>query len=172
MEGDFFLIQKMKYGDEKALEQFVQKYYPLILSYCRYRLGQKELAEDLTQETFERFFRSFPAYRHEGKLPNYLYVIAGNLCRDAAKKKKEWPAEELYMEEEGRLNTAEEDMDLREGIRKLPEELKEAVLLYYFQDLKLKEVAGILGIGLPLVKYRLRRAKALLKEYLSEEDAV
>ena len=95
MDADFFMIQKMRNGDDKALEQFVRKYYPLILNYCRYHTSGKEAAEDLTQETFERFFRTFSSYRHSGKLANYLYVIAGNLCRDDRKKRYEWPMEEL-----------------------------------------------------------------------------
>ena len=53
-------------------------------------------------------------------------------------------------------------------IRKLPDEMKEVIILHYFQDLKLKEVADIIGIGLPLVKYRLKRAKELLKIYIGE----
>ena len=40
------------------------------------------LAEDLTQETFEHFFQSLSLYRHEEKVKNYLYTIAGNLCKD------------------------------------------------------------------------------------------
>ena len=79
MDADFILIHKMRNGDEAAIETFVRKYYPSILRYCRYHTWDTQQAEDLTQETFERFFRSFPTYLHTGKLANYLYVIAGNL---------------------------------------------------------------------------------------------
>lgn len=56
------------------------------------------------------------------------------------------------------------------ALRKLSEEYKEVIILYYFEELKLKDIAKILNIGLPLVKYRLRQAKMQLKELLEKED--
>ena len=58
---------------------------------------------------------------------------------------------------------------MEEALEKLSEGLREVVVLYYFQELKLSEIADILKIGLPLVKYRIKRAKTLLKEYLEQE---
>ena len=60
-------------------------------------------------------------------------------------------------------------IDIEESIKKLPEDLQEVVILHYFQDLKLKEVADIIGIGLPLVKYRIGKAKELLSVYLGDK---
>lgn len=82
MDQDMFLIKKMKAGNQDAITDFVQKYYPAILKYCQYHLFKNDLAEDLTQETFERFFRNFNQYQHYGKALNYLYVIARNVCHD------------------------------------------------------------------------------------------
>lgn len=64
MDRDFLLVQKIRMGDEKAIEIFVEKYYPRILSYCQVHIGDHGYAEDMTQETFERFFRSLKQYRH------------------------------------------------------------------------------------------------------------
>lgn len=170
MDADFFLIHKMKNGDEEAMETFVQKYYPPILNYCRYHTYIDGIAEDLTQETFERFFQSFTSYHHSGKLANYLYVIAGNLCRDSMKKKQALPLEELPETGENPLEAVEGRLDVESSVAKLPEEMKEVIILHYFQNLKLKEVAEVAGIGLPLVKYRLGKAKELLKVYMGEEE--
>ena len=82
MDADFRLLSQMKRGEEEAIECFVRKYYPSILQYCHYHLQEIHDAEDLTQETFARFFASLDRYKHYGKAANYLYVIAGNLCRD------------------------------------------------------------------------------------------
>lgn len=89
MDKDFLLIRKMKHGDENAMETFVYQYYPQILQYCRYHISDLGYAEDLVQETFEHFFRSLAKYEHHGKAINYLYVIAGNLCRDFYRKKRD-----------------------------------------------------------------------------------
>lgn len=169
MDADFLLIHRMKNGDETAMELFVRKYYPFILNYCRYHTYVDGLAEDLTQETFERFFRTFRSYQHVGKLANYLYVIAGNLCRDSYKKRQDLPLEELTEIGENPLAAVESRMDIESAIQRLPEEMREVVILYYFQNLKLKEVAQIVGIGLPLVKYRIRKARELLGVYMGEE---
>lgn len=171
MDKDFFLIQRMKKGDEEAMELFVRKYYPMVLRYCQFHLANQSSAEDMTQETFEKFFRNLSGYRHQGKAANYLYVIAGNLCRDSYKKRTEYPMEELPEPEDRPLDRVERQMDLDLALCRLPDEMREVVILYYFQELKLKEIAKVLGIGLPLVKYRMKKAKELLENLLGKEAA-
>ena len=119
MDTDFLTIRKMKQGDEAALDAFVRKYYSDILKYCTFHSSDQREAEDLTQETFVRFFAKLSEYRYQGKTKNYLYTIAANLCRNQWKK--------------------------------------------------LREIADVLEIGLPLVKYRLRQAKIQLSEQLGKE---
>ena len=62
-------------------------------------------------------------------------------------------------------------MDVHRALEQLPPELLEVAILYFFQELKQKEIARILGVGLPLVKYRIRRAKELLAQMIGKEDA-
>lgn len=169
MNTEFFLINKMKQGDEHAIEVFVRRYYGEILSYCRHRCFDVGAAEDLTQETFARFLESLARYVHIGKAKNYLYTIAGNLCKDFYKRKTEVPWEASEELQTNPIPQWEEKLWLEWAFRKLPPELAEVLILYYFQDLKQKEIAGILGIGLPLVKYRINRGKELLRDILREE---
>ena len=86
--NDVILILQMKQGDEQAFDKFVRKYYGDILSYCKYHCLDQTEAEDLTQETFLRFMNNIQSYQHIGKAKNYLYVIAGNLCKDYLKRWK------------------------------------------------------------------------------------
>ena len=60
--------------------------------------------------------------------------------------------------------------DVHTAIQRLPKELREVTILYFFQELKQKEIAKILGIDVPLVKYRIKRSKDLLAGYLGKED--
>ena len=101
MDIDFLLIQKMKHGDENAFDVFVHKYYKKILDYCVYHCMDKLYAEDLTQETFVRFFAKLSDYRYRGKTINYLYTIAGNLCKDYFKKTKDSMLDEQIVENNG-----------------------------------------------------------------------
>lgn len=175
MDADFILIHKIKQGDEKAFNEFVGKYYGQILKYCRWHCFDEEEAKDLTQETFVRFMAGLSSYRHSGKAKNYLYTIAGNLCKNYYKKPMEILTQDGQIMENGAAAQGpEEDITdkvlLEWAIGKLPRDLSEVVILYYFQGLLMWEIAKVLGIGLPLVKYRLRQARNLLKKFIEMED--
>ena len=171
MDADFLLLHRMKHGDNQAIEDFVRKYYPLILRYCHLHIQDTGYAEDLTQETFVRFFRTLHQYQHYGKAANYLYVIAGNLCWDYHRKQEEIPVEELPEQPIYQMEILDLRLDVQRALEKLSPELREVTILYFFQELKQKEIAKILGIGLPLVKYRIKRAKELLERFIGKEDA-
>ncbi len=208
MDPDFLLIRRMKDGDDEAIEEFVRKYYPAVLRYCMLRVDDAGYALDAVQETFERFFRNFARYRHYGKAVNYLYVIAGNVCRDYYRNRREVAAGDAEgvlrfrnrsseaaahrdCEEEGLVSPGTADgglqakavqdisagmsppdtelrMDLCSAFAALQPEFREAAILYFCQELKQREIAKILGIGLPLVKYRIRKAREQLQERLKE----
>ncbi len=191
--SDFWLIEKMRMGDEQALEDFVKKYYSQILTYCRLHTQDISYGEDLTQETFIRFFHALPSYHHRGKARNFLYTIAGNLCRDYHRKRKELLLESLteqvdsygigrtgkvdslyFLQQSlGEAGKEQEDWDTRITVKmalaQLPEEIRETAILFFVQEQKQKDIARILGIKLSLVKYRIRRAREILSVYLQEE---
>ena len=171
MDADLLLLHRMWLGDDQAIEDFVRKYYPMLLRYCQLHIQDLGYAEDLTQETFARFFRTLSQYQHYGKAANYLYVIAGNLCRDYHKRPVEIPMEELPEQPVYQMEFLYLHLDSHRALEQLPPELREVTILYFFQELKQKEIARILGIGLPLVKYRIRRAKELLAQWIGKEDA-
>ena len=170
MDSDFLLIHRMKNGDDTAIETFVRKHYPVILRYCHLHIKDKSYAEDATQEVFVRFFRTLNTYQHYGKAQNYLYVIAGNICRDFYRKPEELSVGELPDEPILEMEPLDLRLDVRGALDKLPPELREVTILFFFQEVKQKEIARILNIGLPLVKYRIKRAKELLASYLGKEE--
>ena len=174
MDIDFWLIQRMKRGDENAFDVFVRKYYKKILDYCVYHCMDKSYAEDLTQETFVRFFAKLSDYHYRGKTINYLYTIAGNLCKDYFKKAKDSALDEQIIEAQSNPSTSNADdildkLAIQEALMELPEELREIIVLYYFQGLKLTEISDVLHIGLLLVKYRIKQAKLRLENLLRED---
>ncbi len=171
--NDFLLIHLARAGDEKACEKLVKKYYPDIYQYCLLHIYDSYEAEDLTQEVFARFFTSLHRYKECGKVKNYLYTIAGNVVKNYYKKKKDIPAEQVQKQESANKNIAEEigiRMDIERAVRKLPEEIREVAILFFFQELKQREIARLLQIKLSLVKYRIGRAKELLMKELEVEE--
>ena len=174
MDADFLLSRNMKKGNEDAFDVFVRKYYADILEYCGYHCPDPEYAEDLAQETFVHFFAKLSDYRHMGKAKNFLYTIAGNLCKNYFKKAKEISLEDTELADLAEETEITPDiltkLEVEDALKHLSDELRDVVVLYYFQDLKLSEIADILKIGLPLVKYRMKQAKVQLKMYLEEGD--
>lgn len=157
--NDFILILQMKQGNDQAFDKFVRKYYTDILSYCRYHCLNQTEAEDLTQETFLRFINNIQSYQHIGKA-------------------KKWKAENIETEvlerelvSDGDIPKKENQMYVEHALEQLQPELREIIIMIYFQELKLREIADIMQIGLPLVKYRHKRAKEELKRLLGEEDS-
>lgn len=167
---DFLLVKKAKNGDEQAGEQLIRKYYTAIYQYCFLHLRDRDLAEDMAQETFTRYFEALQTYTDYGKLKNYLYRIAGNIIKNYYKKKKELLMEEMSEIPGSDMRDAEIRMDIEQALDRLPKELKEITILFFFQDLKQKDIARLLDINLSLVKYRISRAKKLLSEYLEVRE--
>lgn len=170
MDMDFLLIKKAKNGNGQAGEQFIKKHYPSIYQYCFLHIHNRELAEDMTQETFTRFFESLQTYTDYGKTRNYLYRIAGNIIKNYYKKKKEIPMENIPEMPGSDMKDVETRLNIELALEQLPDELKEITILFFFQELKQKDIAELLNIKLSLVKYRVSRAKKLLSEYLEVRE--
>lgn len=182
MDSDAYLLQRMRKGDDLAIEAFVKKYYPIILSYCRKRIQDIHLSEDLTQETFERFFRNFSEYEHYGKMINYLYTIARNVCNDSYRTNttelsmdewnlndSDWKAEYKGEPVCDSIHHLIEQIDMERAVNRLPKIYREVIILYYFCELKQAEIAAVLNVKVRIVKYRIKRGKELLEKILKEE---
>ena len=157
---DSLLVHLARAGDEDACEKLVKKYYSSIYQYCLLHINDPYEAEDLTQEVFTRFFSNLYRYKEYGKVKNYLYT-------------KDIPSEELLKSEDCSKNHVEElgvRLTIEQAVRKLPEEIRETAVLYFFQELKQREIAELLHIKLSLVKYRIGRAKELLMKELEVKN--
>ncbi len=166
MEPDFLLIQKIRDGKSEAGERLIKKYYSSIYQYCFLHIRDSSYAEDMTQETFMRFFEALKTYREYGKTKSYLYCIAGNIVKNYYAKKKEVLLDEIPEIPENTMTDIEIRMDIEYAVDCLPDKLKETAILFFFQGLKQKEIAEVLNIKLSLVKYRISKVKKILAEYL------
>lgn len=142
---------------------------PATLQHCHYHLQEIHDAEDLTQETFARFFASLDRYKHYGKAANYLYVIAGNLCRDHYRRQSELPLADLPEPADRPLDT----LDTRPGpggrlSRPAAGDSARCGALFPPGT----QAAGNRqnsGHRSPLVKYRIHKARELLAQFLRKE---
>jgi RNA polymerase sigma-70 factor (ECF subfamily) len=152
-------------ADEFAqhIEQIRMKLYKTALLY----LGNEYAAIDVLDEAVYKALRNYQKLRQPEFFDTWMTRILINECYNERKRRKRYqPLDELP-------ETAVEEFDslpLREAIRRLPKELKEVVILRYFSGYTLKETAETLQIPQGTAATRQRRALALLRIELREED--
>lgn len=168
------LIELAKNGDHQAFHELIERH---ILSVERFafQIGvSANDVEDVTQEVFIRVYRFLKQY--SGKtFTTWLYKITLNVARDYYKKAKRnhekldlLARESSLIEENLKLEMFmnEEDEKLHLLIQQLDDKYKLPLILYYFQDQKIKEISTILSLPVSTVKTRLFRARAKLKKAL------
>lgn len=147
----------------------IEEQYDKIYRYCYYKLQKREIAEDLTQETFLRFLES-PNYHNEGKALRYLYTIARNLCIDEYRKKKyqilegEFDGEKtagLDMEEKAVIS-----LTVRAALLELEGDERELMLLRYVNEVPISVLCGIYHMSRFSCYRKLKRIVKVLKEKL------
>ena len=175
---DYILIRRIQNGDPEAFETLVRKYYQNIYQFCVRRCnGDTALAADLTQDTFLKLIEHIQQYRLTGKFMNFLLTIAVNTCNNHFKKKSPDIVDmDTLSAVPSNLNISEEVLRqedakiIQQAIDRLPDMQKEVVILRFYHDRKLKEIAAITGVSLPTAKSRLKQGLDKLKRYLDKED--
>jgi len=157
----------------RQLEDVVHAYYDDVLRYFVYRVRNRVLAEDLTQETFYRLIRYASygvSFASEKKCKAYLFTVASNVLKDWYAKND--PPEEL--DENIPAPTEDSDLSLviEAAMRKLSDQQREAVVLYYYSGFCVREIAKIQGATVSAVKSRLKAARDVLRTILSKEGLV
>ena len=121
----------------------INEQYDKIYRYCYFRVKNQHLAEDLTQETFLRFFES-SSYKDTGRPLAYLYTIARNLCIEEFRRV---PTEELKEEivQAGFEEEVIEKQNLRQAMETLTREEQELLLLRYVNDVAFADLCRLYG---------------------------
>lgn len=141
--------------------------YEKIYKYCYFKVKNRHLAEDLTQETFLKFF-SQHTYISRGKPLAYLYTIAKNLCTDSYKKLTVDNLEEVEMKE-SMFEVLERNITLEKAVRSLSQELQEIIMLRFVNELSMAEISKITGISRFSIHRKINKALGQLKVVLREE---
>lgn len=140
------------------------------------------LAEEITQEVFIQAYRQLPSFRGDASPYTWLYKIALNLSRTHVRRRNRFKFLPLLGEEQ-RADTLEEPVEekvsqkttgkeIRKCINQLPQKYKEVILLFYFEDMKISQIAGVLEQPEGTVKSSLARARNTLKAILRKEGLV
>lgn len=157
---------------DEAFTRMVGQYQAALLRMCCLYLSDLTAAEDAVQETFLKAYKHMDSFRSESKERTWLMSIAINTCRDMNRSAWLRHHDRRVTPEELTLSAAPQDEDalaLAEAIRRLPSRHRDAILLYYYQDMTIQEVAEALHAAPSTILKRLNQAKDKLRVLLADE---
>lgn len=187
--SDEQLLEAYQSGDQQAFITLMRRYEKPLFNFLVRFTGKSSWAEDVFQDTFLQVHLSADSFETSRRFRPWLYTIAANKARDMMRRQARRPAVQLTGTEDGDgadvslwdvllrddetpdavLDRKLEQERVREVVAEMPDNLREILLLAYFQQLPYKEIAESLGIPLGTVKSRLHSAVALFAKRYGRE---
>lgn len=182
-ESDEDLMLRAKSGDRDAFGELVRRYGSKMVNLAYRITGDREMAEDIGQETFLRAYQSAWRYQTISKFSTWLHTIAINLCRNELRRRK-WQTYSLEGmaqndDEKIRIDIADHNTKpdilyerkeieriVLKAVDSLPEHFKIPLILRDMQGLTYEEIEKILGLPEGTVKSRINRARLRVKEII------
>ena len=164
---------KMGKSDSKlyaglSYEQTVRKYAQNISSACMMRLQNWADAEDCFQNTFIKLYQKSPDFKDENHLKAWLLRVAINECKNLLRDSRRHLSLDAALQLPA--PSAEDDADLSWALMKLDPDYREVIYLHYVEQMKVREIADILGKNTNTVKTLLHRGREKLKAIYSGGD--
>ncbi len=177
------LIKHYLRGDEKALEELIRRYLPLIYNFSRRYTGDSDNASDIAQEVFVKVWKNIKRFDTSKNFKAWIFTVAKNTALDWLKKRNAIPVSLLkeYQEDEEFLNNIADpnqisiidqiykkslSQNLSFAIEKLPSKYNAVINLHHKKDLKFREISALLNEPINTIKSRYRRGVAILKKLL------
>jgi RNA polymerase sigma-70 factor, ECF subfamily len=172
---DAELVGRWQKGDPSAFEELVRRWQQPIARFLMRHVGRTERVADLSQEVFLRLFLARARYREAGVFSTWLYQIALNVARDAARR-RQLPLKPLHDQELPANGTpvgqqCEQDelnQALARGLAELPEPLREVLVLRHYEGLNFEEISRLLKAPASTLKSRLSVAVQRLRTRLRD----
>lgn len=168
------LVARARGGDAAAFAEIFERYHQRIVNYLYGLVHDRELANDLAQDSFLKAYKALPRMDDDLRLGPWLYRIAGNTAFSALRRRKliRW----LPLLNDG-IETSAADGEIVEAeavhraLAKLSPKYAAPLLLHSHEGLSCEEIAAILGISAGAVKTRLFRAREAFRAAYSQEDS-
>ncbi len=174
--SDEELIKEILNGSQAAMEVLVKRHYNMVFSFVYRKIGNYHTALDIVQEIFIKMIKSLKSYRHTGKFQNWLLTIAVNHCRDYYRSSlflEQTKEKEISISLPDKNENVwdlfikkKEKEEIQKLILTLPDYQRDVIILKYYHEKKIKEIAQIMGSKEATVKSRLRQGLMKLKELI------
>lgn len=188
-EEELRLIRRVQAGETEAFEDLVRAHEKTVYNLALRMTGDAQDAEDMAQEAFLKAYRSLGDFRGESKFSVWLYRIVSNVCLDFLRRRSRRPSVSLTAEdeegEEQQWDVPDERLSperlleqkltreaVQAGLRELPEEQREILLLREIKGLSYEEIGEILSLEPGTVKSRIFRARKRLCAFLLREGNI
>jgi RNA polymerase sigma-70 factor (ECF subfamily) len=175
MNSSADLIAQACQGDQEAFRLIFERYSRPVISFLYDLVSNRELAEELTQETFVRAYRNLPTMREETKLSTWLFGIARNVAREALRARAR-DNQQVDLDDEAvqslsdgepvpveRLLGKELNEVIRRSLAALDEDKRLVFTLKIFQQCSYEEMAEITGFSIAKLKTDLHRARSEMR---------
>jgi len=170
------LAKRLRHGEPAAARELVDRYYERVYLFMRAVGHDRQISEDLTQETFMRAWHHIGQLRDGKALNGWLFRIASNVSRLYWRQRKDVNAVAAAVETpydggaDGltRASGQEELVHLRGAVARLPRKLQEAVVLHYLEQLTIAEAAEAVGVRQGTLKSRLSRGLEALRAEMND----
>ena len=171
------LARQMKEGSREAFDELMAYFYPRMLPMAYLITGNQGEREEVVQETFVRCWMNRERLKEPRYFAKWLYrTMTREAWRVCRQRKREQPVEEVFGGRDPASASALEEVmenarreELYEAIAGLPVKQRTAVVLYYYNDMSTREIAGVMGCMEGTVKSRLHTARQKLKAVLAED---
>ena len=171
-EPDPQVLSSARNGDAGAFEILVRAYQADVWRLCLHLTGDRNLADDVTQDAFIRVFRFLPRYRGEARFSTWVFAIARNCALDELRrsKRRQVLTDRAKMEREVSNVEHASSVEVRDAIAALPLELREPIVLIDMLGESYKDAARILATAEGTIKSRVHRGRQRLAEVLGTEE--
>ncbi len=181
---DSELLSRVIDGDLAAFDVVVDRYKGRLLNFVFRFIGDKEVAEDIVQETFLRAYRKRTHYEAIANFSTWLFTIAGNLAKTELRQRKRWRLLSLDWNDETQtgFDIADESYrpdrvteseliqrSIQRAIDSLPLNYKQVVILRDIDGMSYQDIAKIVGCPVGTVKSRVNRGRLRLQKKLKAE---
>jgi RNA polymerase sigma-70 factor, ECF subfamily len=176
VQPDLGVLRKAQRGDERAFSLIVRAYETPVFNYVLRLVGDRTLAEDLTQEVFLRVFQGLPGFSLRSKFTTWLFQVTKNRVLDELRANERRPRSVCAVEDAPQIEVLDQPMERLEAIdalwravEALNVDLKMALLLRDVVGLAYTEIADALEITLATVKWRIYKAREEVQLALARE---
>lgn len=159
------LLQQRRYDD--ALEALMERYEQKVFRMAVAMLRDAGRAEEVAQDVFVKVWRAFPTYDGRAAVSTWLYAIARNTCLSAVRSESYRKTATLEgLPEPVAPASDPSGVEWDRYVSQLPDPLRQVVMLFYFEDRSIGEVARMLGVAEGTVKSQLHRARRALADMM------